>query len=34
LHGAFIPQASRADHNDLIVEMSLRHPWFDLKGVK
>lgn len=32
VHGASMLQASRADHNDLIVEMSLRHPWLDLKG--
>ncbi len=32
VHGASMLQASRADHNDLIVEMSLRHPWLDLRG--
>jgi hypothetical protein len=26
--------SEQGDHNDLIVEMSLRYPWLDLKGVK
>ena len=34
VHGASMLRAEGADHNELIVEMSLRHPWLELKAVE
>ena len=34
VHGASMLRADGADHNELIVEMSLRHPWLELKAVE
>jgi len=34
VHGASMLRAVGADHNELIVEMSLHHPWLELKAVE